>query len=116
MALIQASQDIFAGALVNIFDDGGFFRVRLADATASGYEAMGYVLEAALAGTPAVVYFKGSNTAVADMNAGAQYLTTEPGVAGLLAPKGSGRVLQRVGFASSSTRLHFQAGTPTTRA
>ncbi len=114
--LIVASEDLFAGALINIFDDAGFFRVRLADASQEGWEAMGYVLDAVTASDEALVYFEGSNTAVTDMNAGAAYLTTNPGVAGPLSPKGSGRVLQRVGFASSPTSLNFQAGTPTTRA
>lgn len=114
--IIEAAEDLFAGALVNIFDDGGFFRARLAHALEEGYEAMGYVLTEALAETPATVYFEGTNTAVIEMNAGAAYLTNEPGVAGPLAPKGSGRVVQRVGFAYSPTSLNFQAGIPITRA
>lgn len=114
--IIEAAEDLFAGALVNIFDDGGFFRARLAHALEEGYEAMGYVLTEALAETPATVYFEGTNTAVIDMNAGAAYLTNEPGVAGPLAPNGSGRVVQRVGFAYSPTSLNFQAGIPITRA
>lgn len=114
--IVEAAEDLFAGALVNIFDDGGFFRARLATAAQEGYEAMGYVLTEALTESPALIYFEGTNTAVSGMSGGAAYLTSSPGYAGPIAPKGPGSVVQRVGFAYSESSLNFQAGVPLTRA
>ena len=57
-----ASEALAAGNYVNIWNDAGTIKVRLAD-NSNGREAHGFVLTSALEGADAVVYFEGPNTA-----------------------------------------------------
>ncbi len=115
-ASIQASENLAAGDLVNVWDNAGAFRVRKADATTQGKEAHGFVLSAVTSGNNATVYFEGSNTQVSGLTAGYQYLQTSAGTAGSSAPSGSGNVVQLVGYATAATVLNFQSGDPVTLA
>lgn len=110
-ALIQASENLAAGDLVNVHNSSGA-RVRKADATAAGKEAHGFVLSAVTSGNNATVYFEGTNTQVSGLTPGKQFLLTTAGTAGATAPSGSGNVVQCVGFATSATALNFNSGTP----
>lgn len=114
-AVIQASESLAAGDLVNVHNSGGA-RARKADATTAGKEAHGFVLAAVTSGANATVYFEGSNDQVTGLTPGVQYLTTTPGISDETAPSASGNVVQRVGLAVSATILNFDSGVPITLA
>lgn len=59
--ILEASEDLGAGDYVNIFDDAGTAKVRLAD-NSNGREAHGFVLSAFLTGANATVFFEGPNS------------------------------------------------------
>ena len=105
-ASMTASEALAAGDLVNIWSDGGAFKVRKADASTAGKEAHGFVLAAVSAGAAATVYFEGTLTP------GALFLSDTAGKAQASAPTGAGKIVQRVGFAVSATALNFQASQP----
>lgn len=109
-ALIQASENLAAGDLVNIWSSSGSFRVRKADATSAGKKAHGFVLSAVTSGANATVYFEGSNTGVTGLTPGTQFLSTTAGVATATAPSGTGNVVQQVGVSASATVLNFESG------
>lgn len=80
VAVLEASEDLGAGDYVNIFDDAGTAKVRLAD-NSNGREAHGWVKSAALTGVNATVYFEGPNDAAPTGVTGQRaYLGTAGGV------------------------------------
>lgn len=112
-AAIVASEALAAGDLVNVWDDGGTPKVRKADASTSGKEAHGFVLAAFSAAATATVYFEGPNTGVTGQTAGVKFLSdTVAGAPKATAPVGAGKVVQRIGFATSATVINFDAGDP----
>lgn len=114
--VVEASEGLSAGDLVNIWDDGGTPKVRKADATTAGKEAMGFVLAAVTSGNNATVYFEGNNEQVSGLTAGPLYLdTTAGGVTGT-PPSTSGNIVQRVGFATAAASMNFDAGPAVTLA
>jgi len=114
---VQASEALAAGDYVNIWSSGGSFRVRKADANTPGKEAHGFVLQAVASGGIATVYFEGTNTQVTGQAPGVVYLDlTTPGRGTDTVPTGAGKVLQIVGYATSSTSVNFQATSPITLA
>ena len=114
-AVIQASETLAAGDLVNVHNSGGA-RVRKADAATAGKEAHGFVLAGVSSGANATVYFEGNNAQVTGLTPGVAYLSTTPGLATNTPPSASGNVVQRVGLASAATSLNFEAGPPVTLA
>lgn len=111
--VVTASEALAAGDLVNVWNSAGSFRVRKADASASGKEAHGFVLASVLISGSATVYFEGSDNVLSSLVGGVYYLSAS--VAGTItatAPSGTGQVVQRVGFASSATTLNFQSEVP----
>lgn len=114
-ATITTSEALAAGDLVNIWNSTGA-KVRKADATVAGKEAMGFVLASFGSATSATVYFEGTNTAVTGQTPGPVFLATTAGGATTTAPSASGNVVQRIGFATSATTINFQAQTPVTLA
>lgn len=108
---VTASEDLSAGDFVNIWNSTGA-KVRKADATTSGKEAHGFVLAAVASGSLANVYFEGTNTAVTGQTPGPVFLSTTAGQATSTAPSAAGNVVQRVGFAVSSTSINFQSNDP----
>ena len=117
--ILRASEQLAAGDLVNIweatnptdsFPAGA--RVRKADATTVGKEAHGFVLTAVSAGGEGSVYFEGANTSSGSLTPGRLFLSTIAGQTTSTAPSGSGNVVQRVGFAVSSTEFNFQSNDP----
>lgn len=110
---IVASEALAAGDLVNVWDDAGTGKVRKADASTSGKEAHGFVLASVLLGGTATVYWEGTNTGLAGMTPGVLYLSdTVAGSVTSTAPSGTGKTVQRVGFAASATAMNFQSGVP----
>ena len=111
-ASIATSENLSAGDLVNIYDATGTPTARKADATTAGKEAHGFVLAATTSPAAATVYFEGSNTGVAALTAGNQFLSTTAGLSSSTAPSGSGNVVQKVGVATAAAVLNFEAGQP----
>lgn len=112
-ASIVASEALAAGDLVNIYDNAGTANCRKADASTAGKHAMGFVLAAVSSSASATVYFEGTNTQVTGLTPGVQFLSAaSAGLSTVTAPTGTGKVVQRVGFATSATALNFQAGEP----
>ena len=111
-ALIAASEALSAGDLVNIYNSSGA-KCRKADASTSGKEAHGFVLAAVDSGNNATVYFEGTNTQVTGQTPWPVFLSAaNPGLATATAPSSAGNVVQRVGFATGTTAINFQAQTP----
>lgn len=110
--MFDASEDLEAGDLINIWNDSGAPKVRLADAGASK-QADGYVLADVDSGDPATVYSQGINDQSSGMTGGVeQYLSASvPGGITATMPTGSGELVQRVGKAFSATALDFKKGT-----
>lgn len=111
-ASLTASEDLAAGEYVNIYNDAGTPKCRLADATTSGKEAHGFVLAAAASGTSAVVYFEGTNNQVTGATAGPVFLSTTAGGFTSTAPSAAGNVVQRIGVATSATSINVECGQP----
>lgn len=112
VAIVLASENLAAGDFVNIFNDAGTAKARKADATTAGKEAHGFVLSAVSATNNASVYFEGTNTSVTGQTPGVVFLGTTAGTATSTAPSGSGNVVQRIGFAISTTAINFQSNDP----
>ena len=110
--VMVASEALAAGDYVNVWADGGAFKVRKADATTSGKRAHGFVLSAVASGANATVYFEGENTAVTGMTPGDVFLGTTAGRAQATAPTGSGQAVQRIGVATSATSVNFEPSQP----
>jgi len=108
----DASEALAAGDLVNIWDDSGTPKARLADASANK-QADGFVLADVDSGDPATVYGQGINDQVSGLTGGIeQYLSASvPGGVTVTAPTASGNLVQRVGKAFSATALDFKKGT-----
>lgn len=104
---ITATEDLAGGDFVNVHVGG----VRKADASAAGKEADGFVLDSALSGQPASVYFEGRNTELTGLTVGARYYlsATTPGTATDTPPAASGNVVQFLGRASEATSIAFEA-------
>ena len=111
-ASIASSENLAAGDLVNVWNDGGSPKVRKADATTSGKRAHGFVLSAVSSGANATVYFEGENTAVTGMTPGDVFLGTTAGRAQAAAPTASGQAVQRIGVATSATSVNFEPSQP----
>lgn len=103
-----ASETIGSGKLVNIFSNSGVANARLADASAVGKRAMGYVPVGVASGASVTVWFAGPNSAASGLTPGADvFLSTTPGGATSTAPSGSGQIVQRVGIAATATAFMF---------
>lgn len=114
-AVIQASEALSAGNVVNIHDVAGAFRVRKADGATSGKAVDGFVLAAVASAANATVYFEGTNTALTGLTPGMQYLSaTTPGAVTATVPTGAGQTVQRIGPAVSATALNFEPQQPIT--
>lgn len=73
-----ASEDLVAGNYVNIWNDAGVSKVRLADFS-NGREAHGFVRAATPSGANATVYFEGPNLDLAGLTPGARYYLNSAG-------------------------------------
>ena len=112
-ASILASEALAAGDLVNVWNNAGTANMRKADASTSGKEAHGFVLAAVSNGASGTAYFEGSNTQQTGLTPGVQFLSaTTPGKATNVAPTGAGKIVQRVGLATSATSFNFESGDP----
>lgn len=106
-ASVATSESLSAGDWVNIWNNGGTFSVRKADAT-SIKPAAGFVLSAFVHPTTALVFLEGTNTAVTGKVPGTQFLSTTPGLSSNTAPTGTGNIVQKIGTATSATTVNFE--------
>lgn len=109
---IEAFGALAAGDFVNVFNDGGIAKVRKADASTGVAPANGFVLAAYTTGQIATVYWAGLNNQVTGLTPGIHYLSTTPGASNHVAPSAAGNIVQRLGFAVSSTVINFQPQDP----
>lgn len=105
---IQASENLNAGNLVNIWNSASQFRVRKADASTAGKEANGFVLTSVSSGQTAQVYLEGTITGLSGLIPTRYYLSTTPGEITDSPPSASGNVVQYVGSAISSSEITFE--------
>lgn len=111
-AQVIASEALVAGDLVNIYSNAGTGNARKADGNTAGKEAHGFVLVGVAAAAMATVYFEGTNTAVTGLTPGVQFLGTTAGKSQAASPAGAGKIVQRVGIATSPTALNFNYNDP----
>ena len=108
-----AGEALSAGDFV-YFDNTG--RALRADATTLAKAAQGYTNAGAAIGTAVNVFFDDSNTGVTSLNPGTFYFLsgTNPGklVTSANLPTGTGKIVQRLGFAQSVNSLHAAIQTP----
>lgn len=111
---IIASENLSAGDFVNIFDNTGTANVRKADASSTGKEAHGYVLDAVTSGSLAAVYFEEFNNQLSAKTPGSQQFLSAvtPGATTETAPTGSGQVVQRLGVAITATEMTVEMAQP----
>lgn len=112
-AAVLTSEALLAGDLVNIYNNAGTANVRKADANTPGKEAHGFVNAGFGSGVTATVYFEGTNSQLTGMTPGVQFLSiATAGKTQAAAPTGAGKVVQRVGFATSATSMNFDQTDP----
>lgn len=106
--ILPASESLGAGDFVNIWDDSGTLKARLADASADK-PAHGYVLASVDAEANATVYCDGINDQLSGMSGGPMmYLSgATPGAPTATPPSTSGYYVQRLGARLSATELAF---------
>lgn len=113
---IEASENLAAGDLVNIYDNTGVF-CRKADAS-NGRRAGGFVLASVTSGQSATVYCEGAITGLTSLTPGAPYYLSggTAGAATATAPTTSGHIVQEIGIAVSTTEISFEPQRPVTLA
>lgn len=112
---VEASETLAAGDIVNVYDDSGTAKVRKADATTAGKQAVGFVLDSVTSGQSIEVHFEGQCTNLTGLTPGATvWLSTTAGEVTETAPSASGNVVQIVGIAVSATEISFERSQPIT--
>ncbi len=102
----EASEAIAAGRYVNIWDDSGTPKARLAD-NSNGRPATGFCQQAYNSAETATIYLVGINSNVTGLTAGElQYLATG-GATSNTAPTASGTLIQELGVAIAATEMTF---------
>ncbi|MGA2433932.1 MAG: hypothetical protein ABSG25_01465 [Bryobacteraceae bacterium] len=111
---IVASENLTAGAFVNLWTNSGVINARNADNTTSGKEANGFVLSGYTSSQTATVYRIGqSNTQLTGLTPGAKYyLGTIGGTISSVSGLTTGNIMQFVGKAISATEIEFIPGQP----
>lgn len=105
--LIEASENLAGGDFINVFDDAGTVKVRKADATTTGKEAVGFVTDAVTSGNNATVFSLGviNDSLSALTLAAIYYLATTAGGVTTTRPSTSGNIVQRLGRSVSATEI-----------
>jgi len=106
--IVEDASGLAAGDYVNIFDNLGTPKVRLAD-NSNGRDAHGFVKAAYADAATAIVYFEGPNTDLSGLTAGNRvFLGTAGGVitTPLIPITDTGKISQFLGVAISSTEVN----------
>jgi hypothetical protein len=113
-ASILCNGALAAGDFVNIYDNAAVVTCRLADASALGTRAHGFVMATHLDATMATVYFEGTNdgAGVTGMVGGDVFLAETAGDATTTAPTTTGSIVQKLGVAISGTSINVEIGNP----
>jgi hypothetical protein len=107
VAQITASEDIAAGAMVNIWDNAGIANIRNASAAVWTKPAHAFASGAVASGSIGQVVFTGQNT-TSGLTPGTLYLSpSTPGGVTSTAPTTPGQAVQIVGIAISATTMNF---------
>jgi hypothetical protein len=95
--------------VVNIWNDSGTPKVRKADADDPTKYAQGFILADVLNGEDVIVYLSGKVTGLSGLTPGAlQFLSSTGGQVTATPPTGSGKIVQQLGTALSSTTMNFE--------
>ncbi|MCJ2072418.1 hypothetical protein MKK75_27110 [Methylobacterium sp. J-030] len=114
---MPASEALSAGALVNVYANGGVATARNADGSTTGKQADGFVLAAVAAGGTATVFLSGLNTALAGLTPGLGFLSdTAVGAVAAAGATAAGHTFQQVGVVTQAGHLQFDPQVPVTRA
>lgn len=109
----NASEDLAAMDLVNVWDDAGTVKIRKADGSTTGKAADGFVIAAVTTGNPATMYDSGKLTGLTGLTDGAAYyLSTTAGSHSTTAPSANGQTSQRIGKAVSDTEVLIRLEEP----
>lgn len=108
----QASEDLAANDVVNLYDNAGTLSVRKASAADATKPAHGYVKEAVTSGGNATVYTDGFLPG-SGLTIGSKYFldATNPGTVTTTPPSGSGNIVQAVGVAIATDKIKFEPDT-----
>lgn len=106
---ITTSEALSAGNIVNLHNSSGL-KCRKASASL-GYEAHGFVLEDVSSGGTAMVFTDGENPYLSSLTVGPLFLSSTSGGVTSTVYSTSGYLVQPIGYAMSSTKMSFQAGT-----
>lgn len=110
---LVASEALSAGELVNIWDDVGTPKVRLADAS-NGRQADGFVLATAAIGASIDVYTDGALTGIVVVAGTNYWLSDTPGQFTTVVPiNPPSTINQLVGRASNNSQIIFSMAAPT---
>lgn len=110
--VLEVSEALTSGDVINIFVDGSTFKIRRASAS-NNRPADGYVEENYAQGEQGRFYREGSNAQVTGLTSPKVFLSATPGKATSTPPTGSGVIQQPIGEASSATAFFFRRGKPT---
>ncbi len=108
---IVASENLNAGDLINIWDDGGVAKARKANNSTKATRAMGFVLDSVLANQVALIYHEGNNNQLSNLVAGEiLYLDGNSGAVTNAPPATPNSISQKVGYATSPTSMNVEFG------
>lgn len=101
-----------AGDYVNVYNDGGTAKARLADASDPAKQATGFLLENTVSGASANIFLYGVNTSANGSFApGVEvFLSTTPGEVTDTAPTGSGEIVQICGTSADGVEVLTRFG------
>jgi len=105
--VLVASENIGAGKYVNIWDDAGTAKARLAD-NSNSRDAHGFLKDAVLSGANALVYFEGANDDLSALTPGSRYYLATAGGVTATPPTfaGGATISQFLGVAISATEVN----------
>jgi hypothetical protein len=111
------TENLSAGNLVNLFNDGGTIKARKADAS-NGRRAIGFVITNSTSPNNATVYLDGTITGLTGLTPGAAYYLSgsTAGAATATAPTTATYISQEIGIALSATEINFEEQQPITLA
>lgn len=105
---VEATEDIAAHDFVNLYDDAGDMRVRLADATDPAKFANGFARAAILTGATGDIHLSGLNAVTVATTASRVWLSeTIPGGFQTTAPAADGSINQPLGVAMPGVGIDF---------
>lgn len=101
-----ADEECVAGKFVNIFDDEGTVKIRLADNSSASKPAHGYVPVTISADAEGeVILGEGINAELSGLTEGARYFLGTAGGVTTTAPSSTGTIVQTLGVAMSETEI-----------